>query len=346
MGTVLTRLTLPGTMTQVRHVTPVHPRSADAAVREVYAQISRDFGMLAPPLLLHSPAPGVLAAAWVVLRESLLANGRASRAAKEVVATAVSEANTCPYCVDVHQATLTGLGHAGDPELSPVAEWARGLGTREGAARHADFSEEELSELTGVAVTFHYLNRMVNVFLGDSLLPPQVPAGARGGMLRMFGRVMRPMARRGAVPGESLGLLPAAMPAADLAFAGGAPHVAGAFTRAAHAIEEAGYRSAPEEVRAMVSTALAGWDGTPPGLGRAWADEAVSGLPAAHRAAGKLALLTAMASYQVDDTVVAAFRDVTPGDRELVELTSWSAMAAARTAGAWTRPVHAEIRPA
>ncbi|MEO3811055.1 carboxymuconolactone decarboxylase family protein [Sphaerisporangium sp. B11E5] len=346
MGGMLTRLTLPGTMSQVRHVTPVRPRGASEAVRKVYAQISRDFGMLAPPLLLHSPAPGTLAASWSVLRESLLANGRASRAAKEVVATVVSEGNTCPYCVDVHQATLSGLGHDDDPEVSRVAEWARGLGTRDGAARGADFPERELAELTGVAVTFHYLNRMVNVFLGDSLLPPQVPTRARGGMLRMFGLVMRPMARRGATPGDSLGLLPAAPPAADLAFAGGAPHVAGAFARAAYAVEEAGRRSVPEPVRAVVSAELAAWDGTPPGLGRGWADGPLSGLAPAHRPAGRLALLTAMASYQVDDAVVAAYREGTPGDRELVELTAWSAMAAARTAGAWTRAVRAEPRSA
>jgi hypothetical protein len=192
-----------------------------------------------------------------------------------------------------------------------------------------------------VAVTFHYLNRMVNVFLGDSLLPPQVPARARGGLLRMFGLVLRPMARRGAAPGASLGLLPAAPPAADLAFADGAPHVAGAFARAAHAFDEAGRRSVPSPVRDLVTAGLAGWDGTPPGLGRGWTDGPVSALPPAHQAAGRLALLTAMASYQVDTTVVEAFRAGTPGDRELVELTSWAAMAAARTVGAWTRAVPA-----
>ncbi|MFC6079820.1 carboxymuconolactone decarboxylase family protein [Sphaerisporangium aureirubrum] len=349
MGEMLTRLTLPGTMSQVRYVTPVRPRGAPELVTRVYAQVAEDFGMLAPPMLLHSPAPEALAAAWCVLRESLLARGRAGRAAKEVVATAVSAGNTCPYCVDVHQATLSGLlgparavELADDPALLGVDEWAWSLGTRDSAAPlDPPVPAEQAAELAGVAVTFHYLNRMVNVFLGDSLLPPQVPARARGGLLRMFGLVMRPMARRGAVPGRSLELLPAAPPAADLAFADGAPHVAGAFARAAHAIDEIGRRSVPSPVRALVAAELAAWDGRPPGLGRGWADGPVSGLPPEHRAAGRLALLTAMASYQVDAAVVDAFRAGAPQDRALVELTSWAAMAAAREVGSWTRAVAA-----
>ncbi|MFC7110765.1 hypothetical protein ACFQQB_66485 [Nonomuraea rubra] len=66
------------------------------------------------------------------------------------------------------------------------------------------------AELIAVAVTFHYLNRMVAVFLGDSPLPPEVPARARGPALRAFGRLMRPAARRTPPAGASLPLLPAA----------------------------------------------------------------------------------------------------------------------------------------
>ncbi|MET8161480.1 carboxymuconolactone decarboxylase family protein [Sphaerisporangium sp. NPDC005289] len=352
MGKLLTRVTLPGVLAQIRHVTPVHPDAAEGLTARVYAQAGRDFGMLAPPIVLHSPAPEPLAAAWGILRESLLAAGTVERSVKEAVATAVSAANACPYCVDVHRATMDGLVAGGpareiadaraeaiaDPALRRVAAWALAGGTRAGAAGHAPPEPPERTrELAAVAVTFQYLNRMVNVFLGESLLPPQVPRRARGPLMRMFGLVMRPAARRAAAPGASLVLLPPAPLPADLAWAEGTAFIAGAFARAAAAMDRAGRHSVPEPVRELVTAELSAWDGEPPGPSRAWAGAAVSALPAGLRPAGRLALLTAKASYQIDPSVVADFRAETPGDRALVELTSWASFAAARRVGAWLR---------
>ncbi|MEN3539950.1 carboxymuconolactone decarboxylase family protein [Microbispora sp. ZYX-F-249] len=349
MGAILTKATLPGSLAQVGHVTPVSPATATGLVRRVYGQLEQDFGMLAPPVILHSPAPRSLAACWTMLRESLLAAGAVPRSLREVVAAAVSAANRCPYCADVHGATLRGLtrgryaaeiaadriGDIRDPEVREIAQWARGLGRRSTAVRLPRRTPEENAELVAVAVTFHYLNRMVNVFLGESPLPPDVPARARPGLMRLFGLVMSTTARRAARPGLSLDLLPAAPLPAELSWAAGAPHLTGAFAQAAAAVEEAGRRAVPEPVRELVSAALAEWDGEPAGPSRAWAEDRVRALPEECRPAGRLALLTALASYQVDHQVIAGFRRTDPGDRALVELTSWASLAAARTAGAW-----------
>jgi len=101
---------------QIRYVRPVPPGAAAGLVADVYAQVERDFGMLAPPVVLHSPAVGPLAACWIMLRETLLAQGGAARAAKEVVAAGVSLGNACPYCVDVHSAVLRGLAHGAEAD--------------------------------------------------------------------------------------------------------------------------------------------------------------------------------------------------------------------------------------
>ncbi|WP_169944091.1 carboxymuconolactone decarboxylase family protein [Microbispora sp. H11081] len=339
MGAVLARVMLPATLRQIRHVTPVRPGAAPDLVRRVYGQVERDFGMLAPPVILHSPAPQVLAACWLTLRESLLARGAVTREVKEAVAAGVSRGNSCPYCVDVHQATMDALvrrgGAPGDGLTARVEEWARTAGRGGQAGSQAvPAPSGQAAELLAVAVTFHYLNRMVNVFLGESPLPPAVPARARKGSMRLFGLVMAPAASKAGTPGDSLDLLPDAPLPPDLSWAGDVPHVALAFARAAAAVEEAGRRSVPEPVRDLVTGTLAGWDGEPPGPSRAWVADAVSGLPDRHRPAGRLALLTALASYQVDDGVVNDFRREEPGDRALVELTAWAAMSAARRAGA------------
>ena len=52
MGGFVLRSALRRTLRQVRHLSPVRPRHADGLVGQVYRQVERDFGMLAPPIAL------------------------------------------------------------------------------------------------------------------------------------------------------------------------------------------------------------------------------------------------------------------------------------------------------
>ncbi|MEK8107788.1 hypothetical protein NKG94_27185 [Micromonospora sp. M12] len=54
----------------------------------------------------------------------------------------------------------------------------------------------------------------------------------------------------------------------------------------------------------------------------------------ADRAAARLALLTAVASYQVDEEVVGEFRRHHPDDGTLVDAAAWAAWSAAALIGA------------
>jgi AhpD family alkylhydroperoxidase len=321
---------------RIRYVTPV-PDEA------VYRAVEREFGLVAPPITLHSPHPLALAAGWVMLRESLVVTTSASRRDKEVVAAAVSLGNACPYCVAVHSATLHGLAPDGaarllaagqverirDAEVRRLAGWARDTGRRELARPAA------LPDHAAVAVVFHYINRMVTVFLDDSPVPDRVPAGVRPLVLRMLGRFLRPAALAGHAPGASLSLLAPAPPPADLGWAAASPVLADAFARVYAAGDEIGRQAVPESVRALVDAELAAWNGEPRGIGRAWVDTALLDCPDTDRAAGRLALLVAIAPYQVDEHVVAEFRRTDPRDAALVGLASWSSLAAARRVGSW-----------
>ncbi|RSD10917.1 carboxymuconolactone decarboxylase family protein [Amycolatopsis eburnea] len=327
----MVRIALRRTLRDVKYVEVVRPRRARGLVKDVYRQVERDFGMLAPPMALHSASPEALAAAWLVLRESLVAAGSASRADKEVVAAAVSAANECPYCVEVHGMALGSLGdpaaaaaiEAGDVGGIPdrdtraLAAWARGEG-----GLPADIPAGTAAEFAGVAVAFHYLNRVVSVFLGPSPLAENVPPQARAKAKAVLGFLLKP----GDPPpaGWALELLPAA--AGD----GPGDTLSDAFARAAAAIEAAGERSVPSRVRDLVRREVKAWDGKPPGLSRAWVEPLLAELPAGERAAGRLALLTAKAAYQVGADDVAA---VDATDRGLVELVSWAAFTAAVAAG-------------
>jgi AhpD family alkylhydroperoxidase len=329
------RFALRRALREVEYVRAVRPRRARGLVAEVYRQVERDFGMLAPPVALHSPAPDVLAAVWAMLRESLVAGPAVARAGKEVVASAVSAANACPYCVEVHGMALGSLGRAaeaaaidagepgtiGDAGVRALALWAGGDGLLP-----AGLPAAAAAELTAVAVAFHHLNRMVSVFLVPSPLPAAVPEPARETVRAVLGRFLKP----GEAPaaGDALALLPAdavdppvwAVPGTVLAETFGR---AGAVLGALDAV--------PPRVRALLRRELASWDGKPPGLGRAWADGPIGELPAHERAAGRFALLVAKAAYQVDASVVAA---TLLDERGLVETAAWASFAAATELGA------------
>jgi AhpD family alkylhydroperoxidase len=315
----------------IRHVKPVRPSEARGLVAKVYKQIERDYGFLAPPITLHSPSPEVMAASWLMLRETLLASGRADRVMKEVVASAVSEANACPYCVEVHDATRRSMD--GGHDADAVSGWVYG--------GRPPFPDDQFEEWVGVAVTFEYVNRMNNVFLPESPVPARVPGLARNQVRRTLGGVAAP-GKRPIEPGGSLGLLPAAQLPEDLSWAVGHAAIAGAFARASAVIDSAGARSLPREVRELVHRRLAS-DASDVSLSRSWVDHAVARLPVGDRAVAKLALLTALASYQVDAEVVASARSACTDDATLIELTAWASLTSARRAA--SRYLHTR-RPA
>ncbi|MGW4830414.1 carboxymuconolactone decarboxylase family protein [Amycolatopsis japonica] len=308
MAPVLVRLALRRAVREARYVRPVPFGRATGLVRDVYERLERDFGMLAPPVAVHSPSPPVLAASWVMLRESLVAAGETSRADREIVATLVSRGNSCPYCVEVHGMALESLGRS-----SEAAAIASGRSVAD--PRAGTLSAGARSELTAVAFAFHYLNRVVSVFLGPSPLPPAVPDSARARAKAVLGRFLRPVT--GAPPGESLDLLPVG--SRDFAWAAGNPVVEDAFSRASAAFAAL---PVPSSVRDVVERELSTWDGAPPGLSRSWVD-------AYDDPVVRLALVVAKAPYQVDDALVAA---AGLGDRELVELVGWASFTAAARA--------------
>lgn len=345
---MVVRTALRRSLSQIRYVSPVRPGQATGLVARVYSSVEEGFGMLAPPVALHSPAPQALAACWTMLRETLVVPGEVDRSTKEAVATAVSLSNTCSYCADVHIVTLEALGRheVEDPEsdhrIRRIADWARASATAGTADLYGTpFPAAHTAELIGIVVAFHYINRMVNVFLPETPVPPGVPYPVRGHALRFLGRFMRSATRHEHPPGASLELLPASAQPKDLDWSFGNRYVAEAFARATGAVDAsaAGVLSGP--VRSLVLHSLADWSGNPPGISRSWADETVAGLPMADRPAGRLALLTAMASLQVDRTVIEDFRQAQPDDRSLIELTSWASLAAARRIGGWIPAGHA-----
>ncbi|SDO59301.1 carboxymuconolactone decarboxylase family protein [Lentzea jiangxiensis] len=311
MARSLLRKALRGlSLAQVRHVTPVPFRRAGPEVLEVYRAVESEFGVLAPPVVLHAAAPAALRASWVMLRDVVLAPGLLDRGTKEAVAAAVSQANECPYCVTVHTATTARFG-----------------GGRVDLADTGRFTADELPEVLGVATTLQYFNRMVSVFLTERPMPPYAPAFMLGPVTRMLTGLIASAVST--PPGRNP--LPEAPLPDELAWAAGSPVVAQALARSKAVFDSA---PVPEAARVLLAAELSTWDGRPKGPSRRWAWDAAARVGPRDRAAVRLALLCAFAPYQVDDEVI---RDARADDAALIELAAWASMAAAVRATALTK---------
>lgn len=330
----------------IKYVRPAPLRSAGALAEEVYRQMQYEF-LPVPLVTLQSPAPQIMAGVWSILRETLLA-GSADRTLKETVAAVVSKTNECPYCIESHAIMLHAAADhdtasaimQGAPEriqdqrLRAAVAWMQAHQTA-GAPLllPSPFSQADLPEIIGTAVAFHYINRMVNVFLGETLLP--LPQVLKTPTHRLYAALEGQRVVTSLRAGASLRLLPDAPLPDDLAWAAGSPAVAGAFARFARVVDEAGSAALPDAVRTLVYERIHAWDGHPVSLGRHWVEDAIGPLAPAQRASARLALLSALASYQVDQSVIDQFRAAHPTDTELIAVTAWASFTAARRAGEW-----------
>ncbi|MEU1615828.1 carboxymuconolactone decarboxylase family protein [Streptomyces sp. NPDC005722] len=324
--------------TPFRLTTPAPPGGATGRTAAVYAQLAADFGIgHAPTFVALSAAPDLLAAAWAVLRESLLA-GRVPRADKELVAVGVSAANRCPFCVDAHTVLLHATGDhrlaetvarggtPGDPGQAALVAWGRATATPGTPAAAAyPFAPRDAPEFVGTALAFHFVNRMVSALLTEDLLP--------GGLQRLRlvrslgGRALARTVRRPLPPGASLPLLRG--PAGPVPrWAADAP-VGTAFAALRRAAAVGGERLG-DTAREAVVAAVDAWDGTPPPLGGDPAAAALAAVPVAERPGARLALLAALAPYRITEADAEAWRiaDPDPYDADLVRLLAFGAMTA------------------
>ncbi|WP_233558778.1 carboxymuconolactone decarboxylase family protein [Micromonospora radicis] len=333
---------------QVRYVSPVPAASATGVVAEVYAQVADEMRLVVPPALMHSPSPDVLAAYWALVREPMVTVGPVDRGTKEAVAAAVSVANICPYCADMHTVGMYDLSGEQaaeavaadrlqdlvDPALRAVTAWARTAHQLDDAVpAPPGLTAGDRAELLGVVVAFHYLTRMVNVFLANFLLPPGLAPWSRRRLKQGISRVMRPTLRDPRVPGRSLDLLPTAPLPPEASWAAPRPAVAAAVAGAHQVFRLAAERTVSAEVRDLLTDYLAGWRGAETGISTAWCEQLIADLPPADRAVARLCLLTAVASYQVDGEVVGEFRRHHPTDRSLVDAAAWAAWSASALIG-------------
>lgn len=333
----------------VNFVKPIAPSKATGKLAEVYQQIQKDF-MIATPFTVHSSHADLVMGTFAMERESMF-YGIVPREQKESIAAGVSTTNECPYCIDAHTMMMaavdagdaadsiyTGKGKIQDEVIRQRFEWAKSTYKPDAPIiRNPPFKREEVPEIFGAALTFHYINRMVNIFLDEALMPGINNLGFAKNLMRKMaaGTMMKSAMLRKTIPGESLQFLPEADLSDDLVWASDNELIAGVFAGMNAAINQAVEGVVSEDVLATVQNHFNTWHGEQMGISRAWLNDVVANLDEKGQIAARLMLLAGLASYQVSESDIQAFRQYYPTDAELIAVTAWGAFAAIRRIGSW-----------
>ncbi len=330
----------------IRHIKRPDLNTDDRLAVKVLEQASREF-QVAPPVTLHLPDPLLMAGIWGLMRESFVIHS-SGRMVREGVAAAVSKLNECPYCVDVHASMHLSAGgkcsalnddlFTGSTPSAMAYQWAsETLNPDSEVISEPKILPADRPQIFATAICFHFINRMVNIFLDAAPMP--MPA-ANSAFMRSFSRAsLRFFGRRMVQLDGSPGVFiidtsEMALPP-EFSWSVSDPNVAGSLARFTYAAEEAGRESLHEDVRALVTGHLREWHGEQPELGRSWVEALVEPLDARLRPSARLALLAARASWQIDDRLIQDFRALVDDDRTLVQVTGWAAFAAVKRIAGW-----------
>ncbi|MFI6271600.1 carboxymuconolactone decarboxylase family protein [Micromonospora zamorensis] len=313
-----------------RFFTPAPASTATGLTGEVYRQLRDEFLGPAPTFQALAAVPEVLAATWSLMREALLA-GDGSRVDREIVASAVSRANRCRFCVDAHVMLLHALGEhevaeviarGGTPSErrhAELAAWAEA--SRSPMA--AGWTSRYGPEVTGTLLVFHFINRVVSALLDPDLLPGGLQ---RSSVVRSVGgRLHARTAREPRQPGRSLPLLDVGTTEPP-AWAGESP-VGVAYAALRNAATQCG--DLLGDVARQTVTATVRWeDGRYPARPSDWAVDLVRDVPGTDRVGTRIALLAAFAPSAISVGDVALWRLSHPADADLVRLVAYGAITA------------------
>jgi AhpD family alkylhydroperoxidase len=334
----------------IQYLSPLSHPPAHSLVGQVYRQIKQEFGIIADPFRLHAPVPELLAGLWSVTREIGVAR-QVPWPVKEAVAAAVSQSNACPYCVEIH-AAIASVGtnqplapllfqgrttDLADPSLRAILTWAASTRAPGSAPLlHPPFTAEEAPEILGITLVYHYINRLVQVFLPESLLPSPVRSGWAARLLwRLIGHKLARSRERERIAGASLSFVPSALLPAEYSWAAPSSTISRALAGWAAAMEQVEADMLAPRVCALVNDVLHDWQGETLPLSRAWVNRAVAPLPEADHADGRLALLAAVAPHQIDAEIIQALRAEPGSDARLVGIVAWASFQAARRILSW-----------
>lgn len=313
MGSIDRAAQRAGAFGRMRFIEPVSYSESTGAVRDVYDQILREYG-LGGPFFVTSVSPPLLAATWGLIRASVLSS-TLPRASAEIIASAVAQAEACPFCVDVHSELASAGGERDTASLiadarwnalsergtegDRLALWARDL--MRGTMAAPPVATEHAPYAISTALTFVHVTTLVTIFQSEGLV-----AGFGGSRLidsavKLYIRksLGRRMLARGPSTAWTAGVASSDVPCEHYPFAREVPLLGEAWNALDRAVDSAAAGILSDRARAIVAATVAERRGTGPTLDLRFIEEALAGVPDEERGAARLALLAGTAPYRV-----------------------------------------------
>jgi len=330
----------------IKFLTIHKPSEATGKLKQIYAQVNHDF-MLAAPFTLHAAEPDLVASVWSAERETMF-YGIVPRAHKEAVVSEVAKTNHCPYCISAHtlmmqasgeedasKIVLNNNGNVNDPLLQQRIEWGAATRTPDAPIlKNPPFTVEEAPEIIGGALAFHYINRMVNIFIKGDMMPNMGAFNSivRKGVSRFM---MKSILERELIAGASLKFLPEADLPMEFSWAQNHQHISRSFAGITATIDYYIHQVISSNIIHLVSQPYNQWNGEDMGISRKWVKDLTQNLNEKERYAANLMLLAGLAPYQITETDIELFRTQYPDDKQLLAVTSWGAWSAVKRISTW-----------
>jgi hypothetical protein len=216
-------------------------------------------------------------------------------------------------------------------QTKKIVKWALStLSPKSKIINTPPFAKESSPELIGTAVFYHYINPLVTIFLGNSPLPmPFFKSQMKPIASRLFKRAVNSPK----VPGDSLGLLPAAKLPEDLSWAKESHNVSGAYARFAEAFIALEKTIIPKQTRYIVKQYIDNWPGETQKLETEKIEEKTFSLKPNLNIVTTIALLTIFSPYKITQKIVKEFRNFFPLKQQLLGITAWASFMRARRIG-------------
>jgi AhpD family alkylhydroperoxidase len=304
----------------VRYIQAVSPRKSTGLNKRIFTQMQLENAGVHGPFLIHATQPNLLAAVWALFRETQLASG-VPRAHQETIALLIAKENRCPWCVEAHQLAL----HTQQPDPEMVA-WYKANPDPLKPSSMQGSSGQAMIAYRAAVLLWQYINRMTNVLLVESAW--QNFGGLRGPLTRVMGYVFGAFfLNRQYVPGRSLEFITKVPLPEHLAWAEPHHSIAAPLAYFHHQVNQLAAPIIPEPVQHFVLEYVHKHCGQNMGMSRRWADDAVTWLEPAQQPVAKMLLLTALASYQIDDGLIFQVRQTLPADDDLLAVLAWGSYA-------------------
>jgi len=318
----------------IRYLKRVTYKKSKDLTRQIYDDICADY-VLGPPFTLHAAVPGLLAAAWSIVRETFIVDQKAGRLLKEEIAGGVALSNECPFCVAVH---FDMSGGKAKVEETRISEWSRKTySPHSDRIKKPPFSKSEAPEITGTAVSSHYVNRMVSIFVDEyPLALPQVlnrmkPLISSFFKLTASGNMVNSNAR----PGKSLNRLNDSSGQSLFPWADTNPDIARAFSEFDAVIDSEGQTHIDEKLRQRLKAFISRWNGEKLEMGNMWLENELKGLNEETKACGRFLFLAAMQPYKIADHHIEELRKRGMRDDALLIHAAWASWLASKRIGSW-----------